>query len=123
MPNERWAPAIRTGNLSLTYRSVVWKSSCVVRRPGITTGGMRTCCPGSKSTRMPWRGWHSSFRTDTHKLRNGTEGRCEDYGKYGYDSLTHAKSVLISPPDVAIDHLFPPYTKEKVRALDQWFDY
>jgi aldehyde dehydrogenase (NAD+) len=45
------------------------------------------------------------------------------YGKYGYDSLTHAKSVLISPPDVAIDHLFPPYTKEKVQALNQWFDY
>src|ERR1700739_1952934 len=22
---------------------------------------------------------------------------------------THAKSMLISPPDVAIDHLFPPY--------------
>ena len=44
-------------------------------------------------------------------------------GKYGYDSLTHAKSVLISPPDVAIDHLFPPYTKEKVQAMDQWFDY
>ena len=27
------------------------------------------------------------------------------------------------PPDVAIDHLFPPYTKEKVQALDRWFDY
>ena len=34
----------------------------------------------------------------------------------------HAKSVLISPP-VAIDHLFPPYTKEKVQALNQWFEY
>jgi hypothetical protein len=22
-----------------------------------------------------------------------------------------------------IDHLFPPYTKEKVQAMDQWFDY
>jgi aldehyde dehydrogenase (NAD+) len=41
------------------------------------------------------------------------------YGKYGYDSLTHAKSILISPPDAAIDHLFPPYNKEKVQALDQ----
>jgi aldehyde dehydrogenase (NAD+) len=30
---------------------------------------------------------------------------------------------LISPPDVAIDHLFPPYTKDKVQELDQWFDY
>jgi aldehyde dehydrogenase (NAD+) len=53
----------------------------------------------------------------------GTAGIGNYYGKYGYDSLTHAKSVLISPPDVAIDHLFPPYTKEKVQALDQWFEY
>ena len=30
------------------------------------------------------------------------------YGKAGFDALTHAKSVLISPPDVAIEHLFPP---------------
>src|SRR5258708_35262211 len=34
-----------------------------------------------------------------------------------------AKSVLISPPGVAIDHLFPHYTKEKVQAFDQWFEY
>jgi aldehyde dehydrogenase (NAD+) len=53
----------------------------------------------------------------------GTAGIGNYYGKYGFDSLTHAKSVLISPPDVAIDHLFPPYTKEKVQALNQWFDY
>jgi aldehyde dehydrogenase (NAD+) len=36
----------------------------------------------------------------------GTSGIGNYYGKYGYDSLTHAKSVLISPPDVAIDHCF-----------------
>jgi aldehyde dehydrogenase (NAD+) len=53
----------------------------------------------------------------------GTSGIRNYYGKYGYDSLTHAKSVLISPPDVAIDHLFPPYSREKVQALNQWFDY
>jgi hypothetical protein len=53
----------------------------------------------------------------------GTSGIGNYYGKYGYDSLTHAKSVLISPPDVAIDHLFPPYTQEKVQALNQSFDY
>ena len=53
----------------------------------------------------------------------GTSGIGNYYGKYGYDSLTHAKSVLISPPDVAIDHLFPPYTKEKVQAVNQWFEY
>src|ERR1700758_5251144 len=53
----------------------------------------------------------------------GSSGIGNYYGKSGYDSLTHAKSILISPPDVAIDHLFPPYTKEKVQAIDQWFDY
>lgn len=53
----------------------------------------------------------------------GSSGIGNYYGKYGYDSLTHAKSVLISPPDVAIDHLFPPYTNEKVQAVSQWFDY
>src|SRR5437667_8940516 len=53
----------------------------------------------------------------------GTAGIGNYYGKYGFDSLTHAKSVLISNPEVAIDHLFPPYTKEKVEALNQWFDY
>jgi len=53
----------------------------------------------------------------------GTSGIGNYYGKYGYDSRTHAKSVLISPPDVAIDHLFPPYTKEKVQATHQWFEY
>jgi aldehyde dehydrogenase (NAD+) len=53
----------------------------------------------------------------------GTAGIGNYYGKAGYDSLTHAKSVLIAPPDVAIDHLFPPYTKAKVQALDKWFDY
>jgi aldehyde dehydrogenase (NAD+) len=53
----------------------------------------------------------------------GTSGIGNYYGKYGYDSLTHAKSILISPPDVVIDHLFPPYTKEKVQALSQWFEY
>jgi aldehyde dehydrogenase (NAD+) len=53
----------------------------------------------------------------------GTSGIGNYYGKYGYDSLTHAKSILVSSPDVAIDYLFPPYTKEKVQALSQWFDY
>jgi aldehyde dehydrogenase (NAD+) len=53
----------------------------------------------------------------------GTSGIGNYYGKYGFDSLTHAKSILISPPNVAIDHLFPPYTKEKVEAINQWFDY
>jgi aldehyde dehydrogenase (NAD+) len=53
----------------------------------------------------------------------GSSGIGNYYGKYGFDSLTHAKSILFSPPDVAIDHLFPPYTEEKVRATNLWFDY
>jgi aldehyde dehydrogenase (NAD+) len=31
--------------------------------------------------------------------------------------------MFISPPDVAIDHLFPPHTPEKNAALKQWFEY
>ena len=54
---------------------------------------------------------------------SGPSGIGHYYGKYGYDMLTHAKSMLISPPDVAIDHLFPPYTDEKNEALKQWFEY
>jgi aldehyde dehydrogenase (NAD+) len=54
---------------------------------------------------------------------SGPAGMGHYYGKYGFDMLTHAKSVLISPPDVAIDHLFPPYTDDKVKALKEWFEY
>jgi len=39
------------------------------------------------------------------------------YGKYGFDALTTAKSMLISPPDVAIEHLYSPFTEEKNRQL------
>ena len=53
----------------------------------------------------------------------GTAGLGHYYGKYGFDMLSHAKSMLISPPDVAIDHLFPPYTPEKNAELKLWFEY
>jgi len=53
----------------------------------------------------------------------GPAGMGHYYGKYGFDMLTHAKSMLISPPDVAIDHLFPPYTPEKNAELRLWFEY
>jgi len=53
----------------------------------------------------------------------GSAGIGHYYGKYGFDALTHAKSMLISPPDVAIDHLFSPFTDEKNQALQQWFEY
>jgi aldehyde dehydrogenase (NAD+) len=44
-------------------------------------------------------------------------------GKYGYDSMTHAKSILISPPDASIDHVYPPFTMDKIHALNQWLEY
>jgi len=53
----------------------------------------------------------------------GPAGMGHYYGKYGYEMLTHAKSMLISPPDVAIEHLFPPYTPEKNAALNIWSEY
>jgi aldehyde dehydrogenase (NAD+) len=53
----------------------------------------------------------------------GVSGLGHYYGKDGFDMLTHAKSMLISPADVAIEHLFPPYTEAKVQALAGWFDY
>jgi len=53
----------------------------------------------------------------------GASGMGYANGKHGFDSLTHAKSVLVSPPDVSIDHLFPPYTMDKVQALSQWLEY
>lgn len=37
-------------------------------------------------------------------------------GKDGFDMLTHAKSMLMSPADVAIEHLFPPYTRREKRG-------
>jgi aldehyde dehydrogenase (NAD+) len=53
----------------------------------------------------------------------GNSGIGNYYGKYGFDSMTHAKSILISSADIDIDHLLPPYTPAKVQALSQWFEY
>src|SRR5246127_16174 len=53
----------------------------------------------------------------------GSAGMGHYYGKYGFDALTHAKSMLISPPDVAIEHLYSPFTEEKNRQLAGWFEY
>jgi len=53
----------------------------------------------------------------------GPAGMGHYYGKYGFDMLTHAKSMLISPPDVAIEHLYPPYSPEKNSELTMWFEY
>jgi aldehyde dehydrogenase (NAD+) len=43
------------------------------------------------------------------------------YGKYSFDTLSHAKSMLIAPPEGAIEHLYPPCTDEKNEELGQWF--
>jgi aldehyde dehydrogenase (NAD+) len=53
----------------------------------------------------------------------GYSGMGHYYGRYGFDCLTHAKSILISPPDVAIEHLFPPYTPDKLRGLSLWKEF
>ena len=54
----------------------------------------------------------------------GASGIGHYYGKDGFDALTHAKSILISPPDVDVDHLFPPSTPEKIQAFhDTWYEY
>ena len=53
----------------------------------------------------------------------GPAGMGHYYGKHGFDMLTHAKSMLISPADVAIEHLFPPYTPEQNAAVKLWFEY
>jgi aldehyde dehydrogenase (NAD+) len=53
----------------------------------------------------------------------GPAGMGHYYGKHGFDMLTHAKSILISPPNVEIDHLFPPYSDEKNQALSIWHNY
>ena len=47
----------------------------------------------------------------------GSAGMGHYYGKYRFDALTHTKSILISPLDVAIDHVYSPFTDEKNRAL------
>jgi aldehyde dehydrogenase (NAD+) len=50
----------------------------------------------------------------------GASGLGRYYGKYGFDSLSYMKSVVISPPDVRIDPLLPPYTPENLAALGGW---
>ena len=53
----------------------------------------------------------------------GHSGMGHYYGKFGYDALTHAKSILFAPSGQEIEHLIPPYTVEKIQALKNWFDY
>ena len=45
------------------------------------------------------------------------------YGEAGFDALAHVKSVLISPPDVAIEHSSRLIRRKRCKALSQWFEY
>jgi aldehyde dehydrogenase (NAD+) len=53
----------------------------------------------------------------------GASGMGQYYGKDGFDMLTHAKSILVSPSDVAVDYFFPPYDQDKLEAMSGWRDY
>ncbi len=50
----------------------------------------------------------------------GASGLGRYYGKYGFNSLSHMKSIVASPPNVRVDALLPPYTPEDVPALGEW---
>ena len=50
----------------------------------------------------------------------GFSGLGRYYGKYGFDSLSYMKPVVISPPDVRIDPLLPPYSREDLAAVNDW---
>ena len=53
----------------------------------------------------------------------GSSGIGSYYGKFGFDSLTHPKSVLVTPADLSIDHLYPPYTSDKIKEAEIWGKY
>ncbi len=51
----------------------------------------------------------------------GASGVGRYYGKYGFDALSHAKSIVFSPRDTQIGAILPPYTKQKAAELAEWF--
>ena len=53
----------------------------------------------------------------------GSSGIGSYYGKYGFDSLTHPKSILHTPDDFTIEHLYAPFTEEKIKENDLWYNY
>ncbi|WPU99137.1 aldehyde dehydrogenase family protein [Mucilaginibacter sp. cycad4] len=53
----------------------------------------------------------------------GASGIGSYYGKWGFDTLTHPKSVLMSPADKEISHLIPPYDQQKIEGLGNWLYY
>ncbi|MFA6083593.1 aldehyde dehydrogenase family protein [Mucilaginibacter sp.] len=54
----------------------------------------------------------------------GASGMGNYFGKAGYHSLTHEKAILQIPDDMVIDHVFPPFTPEKIKDLqEKWSQY
>ena len=51
----------------------------------------------------------------------GTSGLGKYYGKYGFDSLTNAKTIIVSPPNFSVDDFLPPFTEEKKKDYASWF--
>src|SRR5215475_16017936 len=134
----RWTDQVMQGEIFgpilpvLTYSSLQEAITQIKRRPKPLAGYIFSKNPSAIDEFVS----HFSFgggavnQTNVHVYLDsipfggvGESGIGSANGKYGYDSLTHAKSILISPPDVSIDHIYPPYTMEKILALNQWFDY
>ena len=51
----------------------------------------------------------------------GTSGLGKYYGKYGFESLTNAKTIIVSPSDLSVDDFLPPFTDEKKKDYASWF--
>jgi aldehyde dehydrogenase (NAD+) len=54
---------------------------------------------------------------------SGASGIGHYYGKYGLDVLSQSNSMLVSPPDVAIEHLFPLTPPTRWRRWTNGFQY
>jgi aldehyde dehydrogenase (NAD+) len=54
---------------------------------------------------------------------SGASGIGHYYGKYGLDVLSQSNSMLVSPPDVAIEHLFPHTPPTRWRRWTNGFQY
>ncbi|WP_321883913.1 aldehyde dehydrogenase family protein [Burkholderia cepacia] len=51
----------------------------------------------------------------------GLSGLGRYYGKYGFESLSHLKSIVYSDAQTKVDALLPPYNATKERDLAVWF--
>lgn len=51
----------------------------------------------------------------------GTSGMGKYFGKYGFDSLSNLKSIVVSGADTVIEDFLPPYSEEKNNDFVSWF--